>query len=381
MSDDITPGFYRIEGLGQDREGRMFVRVAQDLTVWGLSVYDADGEGPTAEYRTHGCRLSAAMVVWPREQWHADRDRRAEAQAEHDQRAAAIRLTVTPATLRRAETLGWTPGEGDVLLWALTEIERLLDAMEYDDFLRGFGRSPAGDRAPDPRGGPAEAGGARAGRVHEPMAGSAVMAPPATIAALYVDVKRGPYAHLPGVDCWGEARDATRYAGPWPVVAHPACGPWGRLRGQCTLQDPTHGPRGVEQVIRWGGVLEHPAGSLLWAYCHLPRPGEPSRYVDSGGVLRRLWSIEVDQCEWGHQARKRTWLLLVGVEPDAVPLPPYPGRQPTRTVQSRLHAWSGRPDRLQEMSKTQRHITPPEMAEALVAMARSVKQASGPAIL
>lgn len=50
---------------------------------------------------------------------------------------SAVRLTVTPATLRRAETLGWTPGEGDVLLWALTEIERLLDAMEYDDFLCG----------------------------------------------------------------------------------------------------------------------------------------------------------------------------------------------------------------------------------------------------
>lgn len=196
---------------------------------------------------------------------------------------------------------------------------------------------------------------------------------PKHVAALYVDVRRGPYASMPGVECWGIERDATTYAGPWPVVAHPPCGPWGRLRGQCTKQDPALGPLAVEQVIRWGGVLEHPAQSLLWGHCHLPRPDELPRWVaGEGGRLRRMWTIEVDQCEWGHVARKRTWLLLVGVEPDAVPPAPYPGREPTRTVQSRLHAYHGKAHRLPEMSKTQRHVTPPEMAEALVAMARTV---------
>jgi len=49
------------------------------------------------------------------------------------------------------------------------------------------------------------------------------------IAALFVD-ELGPYAGMPGVDAWGESRDATKYTGPAPCVAHPPCGPWGRLR-------------------------------------------------------------------------------------------------------------------------------------------------------
>lgn len=48
----------------------------------------------------------------------------------NDTRPTAHRLTVTPATLRRAEALGWTPGEGDVLLWALRELEEWM--TEWD---------------------------------------------------------------------------------------------------------------------------------------------------------------------------------------------------------------------------------------------------------
>lgn len=194
------------------------------------------------------------------------------------------------------------------------------------------------------------------------------------VAALYVDRKRGPYASIPGVDCWDAERDATTYPGPYPVVAHPPCGPWGRLRGQCTLQDPKLGPVAVEQVMRWGGVLEHPAKSLLWSHCDLPRPGDLPRWVDTGAGLRQVWSIAVDQVEWGHEARKATWLLLVGVDPEvAARRPPYPGAQPTRTVASCRHLWSHGEDRLQEMSKTRRHLTPEPFAAWLVELARSVK--------
>ena len=42
------------------------------------------------------------------------------------------------------------------------------------------------------------------------------------IAALYVQ-RGGVYFDLAGVDPWDEQRDARRYAGPWPVVAHPPC--------------------------------------------------------------------------------------------------------------------------------------------------------------
>ena len=47
----------------------------------------------------------------------------------HDARPTANRITVTPETLRRAEALGFEPGEDDVLLWALREVDRLQFAV------------------------------------------------------------------------------------------------------------------------------------------------------------------------------------------------------------------------------------------------------------
>ena len=50
------------------------------------------------------------------------------------------------------------------------------------------------------------------------------------IAALYVQ-DGGCYFGLPNVDPWPESRDARKYAGPWPVVAHPPCARWSKLAG------------------------------------------------------------------------------------------------------------------------------------------------------
>ena len=99
-----------------------------------------------------------------------------------------------------------------------------------------------------------------------------------TVAALYVD-PRGPYPSMPGVDCWDERRDARNYAGPHPVVAHPPCGPWSRLRFFCRHQARELAPLAVAQVRRWLGVLEHPMGSLLWREMALPLPGGASRRI------------------------------------------------------------------------------------------------------
>jgi hypothetical protein len=174
-----------------------------------------------------------------------------------------------------------------------------------------------------------------------------------TVAALYVDCKHGPYPRIPGVDCWGEERDATQYAGPWPVIAHPPCGHWGRYHQRC--KDDGHtGPIAVAQVRRWGGVLESPRDSKLWAHCGLPKPGEKA---DAFGG----YSIEVRQIDWGHRAEKRTWLYVVGCDlplmPPRMPAPPPP---PLLRTGRQVRGWC------EMLSKVQRRLTPPAFAEWLV---------------
>ena len=127
------------------------------------------------------------------------------------------------------------------------------------------------------------------------------------VVALYVERKGSYFRLLPSTHCWDAWRDAANYAGPFPVVAHPPCGPWGRLRKFCTKQNPELGRIAVAQVREFGGVLEHPAFSGLWNDQRLPRPGE---FLDSFGG----WTLPVRQVDYGHKAVKETWLYIVGVE-------------------------------------------------------------------
>ena len=108
-------------------------------------------------------------------------------------------------------------------------------------------------------------------------------------------------------DVWDAERDARRYAGPWPVVAHPPCRGWGKLRKLAKPRADEHELAffAVDFVRQFGGVLEHPYGSDLWDAACLPRPGQFDEY---GG-----WTVLVDQGWWGHHAPKPTWLYVVGM--------------------------------------------------------------------
>lgn len=127
------------------------------------------------------------------------------------------------------------------------------------------------------------------------------------VAALYVS-PRTPYLAL-GCDCYDALRDARLYEGPLPVVAHPPCGPWGRLRQFCTKDDPELAIIAVRQVRQFRGVLEHPAHSRLWAAMQLPPPD--SLFPDEFGGR----TYAVDQGDYGHRAPKPTWLYAVGLGP------------------------------------------------------------------
>jgi hypothetical protein len=180
------------------------------------------------------------------------------------------------------------------------------------------------------------------------------------VAALYVE-SGGCYFNLPGVDPWDEARDARRYAGPWPVVAHPPCKHWSRM-GQCRGYKPraedfaTFG-HALDCVRRFGGVLEHPAHSKAWRAFGLPPPPEygwAQRLDDPG------WVCMVDQAWYGHRANKRTWLYCVGADPPALLSGPAP---PTgRTV--RNDGGGGR---------DQRSRTPLAFRDLLLSLAREAR--------
>jgi len=185
-----------------------------------------------------------------------------------------------------------------------------------------------------------------------------------TVAALYVD-PRGPYPAMPDVECWDSVRDARTYSGPWPVVAHPPCGSWGRFRNLASGNDADCAPRAVEQVRAFGGVVEHPAHSRLWPYADLPRPGElPDAY---GG-----YTLEVDQCAWGHVARKATWLYVVRVARATAAAGIRMGGAPTHVVEHTRHAGARRSG-LKLCSHQLRRRTPPAFAAWLVDLARSVR--------
>lgn len=159
------------------------------------------------------------------------------------------------------------------------------------------------------------------------------------VAALFVDPK-GIYPELLGVErCWDEERDARWYEGPWPCVAHPPCHLWVNMAAvhwkRYARQKPAWYPGGSDDgcfaaalaaVRRWGGVLEHPAGSHAWEAHGLLAP---HTYPDPKGLpLSRsywraflagpgvgYWVCEVWQHAYGHGARKRTWLLYCGKRP------------------------------------------------------------------
>lgn len=135
------------------------------------------------------------------------------------------------------------------------------------------------------------------------------------IAALYVETG-GAYFNLPGVDPWDAIRDARKYAGPSPVVAHPPCERWGSFWPGSPIQV-SRGIRfkkgddggcfsaALAAVRQFGGIIEHPRGSHAWAHFGIERPPKGGGWVRSG---RRGWTCEVYQGHYGHKALKPTWL-------------------------------------------------------------------------
>ena len=177
------------------------------------------------------------------------------------------------------------------------------------------------------------------------------------------------YKTLPGCDVYDIDRDARTWGGGSPVVAHPPCRAWGVLSHMAKPRpDEKDLARwAVRQVREWGGVLEHPNASRLWADQELAV--SVSRDCAGG------WTLPVNQHWFGHRAEKRTLLYIVGCEPNDIPeLPMVLGEAPciVGTPGRRLNGQRLKAGDLHyrpETSKAEREHTPPDLARWLVELA------------
>lgn len=178
------------------------------------------------------------------------------------------------------------------------------------------------------------------------------------VAALFVR-KDTVYRVIPGVDCWDIERDARKWPGGSPVVAHPPCRAWGQLRHFARPRDDEKelAVWAVGQVRKFGGVLEHPGSSALWPVVGLPEPGE----VDSFGG----WTLPVDQWWFGHRAKKATRLYIVGCGRLGIPAVPLVLGEASHVIETRIRGARRRPS----VTKAEREKTPEGMARWLVELA------------
>lgn len=167
------------------------------------------------------------------------------------------------------------------------------------------------------------------------------------------------YKTLPDCDVYDIDRDARNFAGWQPIVAHPPCRGWGRLRqfSHATLDEKRLGIWAVDQIRLWGGVLEHPAESTLFAHCRMPKPGE---FTDRFGG----YTVAIEQFHWGHRAEKATWLYIVGCHPSRLPVIPRRAGRPTHCIRPTKSY-----PRLPSVTKPEREHTPPALAAWLVELA------------
>lgn len=192
------------------------------------------------------------------------------------------------------------------------------------------------------------------------------------IAALFVS-RRGPYWDRPGVDAWDEKRDARLYTGTDPVVAHPPCGRWCQM---AKLVEARYGYKAGEDggcfesalanVLRCGGVLEHPAFTKAWERYGLVAP--------AGHFWQRTtlgyWVCQVSQCAYGCRARKLTWLLYSGTVPPA----PLDWRTPEHT--GRVGGCENRgAAKVARIWRAEASRTPEAFAQALISLAANSRKA------
>ena len=201
------------------------------------------------------------------------------------------------------------------------------------------------------------------------------------VAALYIEPE-GCYIGLPAVDAWDESRDARKYTGPYPVVAHPPCQRWGRFWHGSTRKPHQYklGDDGgcfqaaLSSVRECGGVLEHPCDSHAWKHHGLTPPKRHAGWQPAGDGVG--FTCYVEQGHYGHMSRKPTWLYVVGC--DLPELNWTKGEQRLHPTALAKYGYEkarriGMTAMVGGKDKTKiRNATPPEFRDVLLNIARNV---------
>jgi hypothetical protein len=165
------------------------------------------------------------------------------------------------------------------------------------------------------------------------------------------------YKTIPDLDVWDEDRNALNWPGGNPGIFHPPCRLWSKW-----MRHFSTAPESEKELARWsvrmvrqhGGVIEHPACSVLWEDQRLPVPGKS----DLWGI-----SIAILQQWFGHKAKKATWLYIC----DCQQIPPIPFIMGQPDCYSAVRKVK-HPD-MQRLSHRERQGTPPAFAHWLVSVA------------
>lgn len=122
------------------------------------------------------------------------------------------------------------------------------------------------------------------------------------VAVLWCDAKSNYFKLLPHCEVYTARRNAWTYSGPFPVICHPPCGPWGKYRRRCnhSIDD---GVAAMRMVHTFGGIVEQPLGSTLFQEL---------------GTVGKIESV--NQADYGHLANKATLLYVVARPQDHVDL-------------------------------------------------------------
>ncbi len=185
------------------------------------------------------------------------------------------------------------------------------------------------------------------------------------ISALFVR-KDSVYKEL-GIDCYDIDRDGRNFSGTHPIICHPPCRAWGRLKhfAKPRPDEKELALFCIEKIRKYGGVLEHPAGSTLFKLLWLPKPGCFDPY---GG-----YTIQVDQFNFGHKARKRTLLYIVGLDPNELPKIPVAIGEPEFVVSSSKYKYGDEGYR-KRITDKERESTPLEFAKFLIQIAEKINK-------